>query len=53
MDYLIYKHERNEDLSPWRLYQTEPAVHANTKKYFGSYRAAIEAAGLDPADPDH
>ena len=47
VDYLIYKHERGEDLSPWTFYRTEPAVHANTKKYFGSYRAAIEAAGID------
>ena len=47
VDYLIYKHERGEDLSPWTLYRTEPAVHANAKKYFGSYRAAIEAAGID------
>ena len=47
VDYLIYKHERGEDLSPWTLYRNEPAVHANTKKYFGSYRAAIEAAGID------
>lgn len=47
IDYLIYKHERGEDLSPWTVYRSEPAVHANTKKYFGSYRAAIEAAGID------
>ena len=47
VDYLIYKHERGEDLSPWTLYQRESAVHANAKKYFGSYRAAVEAAGLD------
>ncbi len=47
IDYLIYKHERGEDLSPWTLYRNEPAVHANTKKYFGSYRAAVEAAGID------
>jgi hypothetical protein len=47
IDYLIYKHERGENLSPWTLYRREPAVHANAKKYFGSYRAAIEAAGLD------
>ena len=47
VDYLIYKHERGEDLSPWTIYRTEPAVHANAKKYFGSYRAAIEAAGID------
>jgi hypothetical protein len=47
IDYLIYKHERGEDLSPWTLYRREPAVHANAKKYFGSYRAAIEAAGID------
>jgi hypothetical protein len=47
VDYLIYKHERGEDLSPWSLYRTEPAIHANMKKYFGSYRAAVEAAGID------
>lgn len=47
IDYLIYKHERGENLSPWAIYRTEPAVHANTKKYFGSYRAGIEAAGID------
>jgi hypothetical protein len=47
IDYLIYKHEKGENLSPWVIYRTEPAVHANAKKYFGSYRAAVEAAGLD------
>ena len=47
IDYLIYKQERGEDLSPWTVYRKESAVHANTKKYFGSYRAAIEAAGID------
>jgi hypothetical protein len=47
VDYLIYKHERGEDLSPWTVYRDEPAVHANAKKYFGSYRAAIETAGID------
>lgn len=47
VDYLIYKHERDEDLSPWTVYRNEPAVHANAKRYFGSYRAAVEAAGLD------
>lgn len=50
VDYLIYKHDREEDLSPWTVYRNEPAVHANTKKYFGSYRAAIEAAGIDYED---
>jgi len=47
IDYLIFKHERGESLSPWTIYRNEPAVHANAKKYFGSYRAAIEAAGID------
>jgi hypothetical protein len=47
IDYLIYKHQRGEDLAPWSIYQNEPAVHGNIKKYFGSYRAAIEAAGID------
>jgi hypothetical protein len=47
IDYLIYKHERGEDLSPWTVYREESAVHANIKKYFGSYRAGIEAAGID------
>jgi len=47
VDYLIYKHERGEDISPWTIYQNEPAFHANMKKYFGSYRAAVEAAGID------
>lgn len=47
VDYLIYKHERGEDLSPWTVYKKEPCVHANMKVYFGTYRAAIEAAGID------
>ena len=47
VDYLIYKHERGEDLSSWTIYQKEPCVHANMKAYFGTYRAAIEAAGID------
>ena len=47
VDYLIYKHDKGEDISPWTLYRREPAVHANAKKYFGSYRAAVEAAGID------
>ena len=28
IDYVIYKHERGEDLSPWTVYRFEPAVHA-------------------------
>jgi hypothetical protein len=47
VDYFIYKHEQGEDLAPWTVYRDESAVHANTKKYFGSYRAGIEAAGID------
>ncbi len=47
IDYLIYKHERGEDLSPWKFYKTEPVVHASMKKYFGSYQAALDAAGID------
>lgn len=47
VDYLIYKHEQGEDLSPWTVYRSEPAVHACAKGYFGSYRAAVEAAGID------
>lgn len=47
IDYFIYKHEQGEDLAPWTVYRDELAVHANTKKYFGSYRAGIEAAGID------
>jgi hypothetical protein len=47
VDYLIYKYDRGEDLSPWTIYQKEPCVHANMKGYFGTYRAAIEAAGID------
>ena len=47
IDYLIYKHEQDESLSPWTVYRKEPWVHANAKAYFGSYRAAIEAAGID------
>ncbi len=47
VDYLIYKDERGEDLSPWTVYQKEPWVHANMKAYFGTYRAAIETAGID------
>ena len=47
IDYVIYKHERGESLSPWTVYRDEPAVHANMKKYFGSYRAGIEAAGIN------
>jgi len=47
IDYLIYKHEEDHDLSPWTIYRKEPWVHANAKAYFGSYRAAIEAAGID------
>lgn len=47
IDYLIYKHEQGESLSPWQVYRDEPAVHANIKKYFGSYRAGIEAAGIE------
>jgi hypothetical protein len=47
VDYLIFKHERGDDLSPWTVYRDESAVHANIKKYFGSYRAGIEAAGID------
>ncbi len=47
VDYLIYKYERGEDLSPWTIYQKESAVHANMKAYFGSYQAAIKAAGID------
>ena len=47
VDYLIYKQERGEDLSPWFIYRYESALHANAKKYFGSYRAAIETAGID------
>lgn len=50
IDYLIYKHERGEDLSPWTVYREESAVHANIKKYFGSYREGIEAAGIDYAE---
>jgi hypothetical protein len=50
IDYLIYKHENGEDLSPWTVYREESAVHANIKKYFGSYRAGIEAAGIDYAE---
>ncbi len=50
IDYLIYKHERGEDLSPWVVYQKESAIHANIKKYFGSYRAGIEAAGINYAE---
>jgi hypothetical protein len=47
IDYVIYKHERGENLSPWTIYRDEPAVHGNMKKYFGSYRAGIEAAGIN------
>lgn len=47
VDYLIYKDEQGESLSPWTIYRDEPAVHANIKKYFGSYRAGIEAAEID------
>jgi hypothetical protein len=47
IDYLIYKHEKGEDLSPWTVYRNESALHGNIKKYFGSYRAGIEAAGID------
>ncbi|MEX1224541.1 MAG: MucR family transcriptional regulator [Pirellulales bacterium] len=47
IDYMIYKYERDEDLSPWTVYRKEPWVHANAKAYFGTYRAAIEAAGID------
>ncbi|MCC7084086.1 MAG: hypothetical protein IT427_03655 [Pirellulales bacterium] len=49
IDYLIYKQEHDEDLSPWTIYREESAVHANIKKYFGSYRAGVEAAGIDYA----
>jgi hypothetical protein len=47
IDYLIHKYEQGQSLSPWKIYRDEPSVHAIAKAYFGSYRAAIEAAGLD------
>ena len=50
IDYLIYKHELGENLSPWTIYRDESALHGNIKKYFGSYRAGIEAAGIDYAE---
>ena len=47
IDYLIFKHERGDDLAPWTVYRDESCLHANAKAYFGSYRAAIEAAGIN------
>jgi len=47
VDYLIFKDEQGEDLAPWTVYRDDPCLHANAKAYFGSYRAAVEAAGID------
>lgn len=47
IDYLIHKHQRGDSLSPWNVYRQESSLHSMAKLYFGSYRAAIEAAGID------